>query len=63
MARGAVKRPYMTADGRHFETREKAMMHIFKMQAGRSDWTDTIYLGGSPRWRVYENGAIEEMAR
>lgn len=51
----------MTADGRHFETRERAVRHIFKMQEGRSGWTDYIYLSGSPRWRVYENGAIEEV--
>lgn len=62
MARGTAKKPYMTADGKHFETREKAVQHIFKMQAGRSDWTDYIYLSGSPRWRVYENGAIEEVS-
>lgn len=61
MARGTAKKPYMTADGKHFETREKAAQHIFKMQTGRSDWTDYIYLGGSPRWRVYENGALEEV--
>ena len=62
MARGTAKKPYMTADGKHFETREKAVQHIFKIQTGRSDWTDYIYLGGSPRWRVYENGAIEEVS-
>ena len=35
MARGTAKKPYMTADGKHFETREKAVQHIFKIQTGR----------------------------
>lgn len=51
----------MTADGRRFETRESAFRHITKMQHGRADWIDFIYLSGKARWRVYENGAIEDV--
>ena len=55
------KKPYMTMDGRRFATRESAVGHIMKMQRGRSNWVDYIYVGKSPRWRVYENGALEDV--
>ena len=56
-----MKKPYMTMDGRRFATRESAVVHIMKMQGGRSNWIDYIFLGNAPRWRVYENGAIEDV--
>ena len=55
-----ISRPFMTADGRRFATREAAIQHIMKMQRGRTDWVDYIYLGGKARWRVYESGTIED---
>jgi hypothetical protein len=47
------KRPFETADGKKFETLERAMLHVFKMKTGGSEM---IYKGKLPFYVIFKDG-------
>lgn len=49
---------FETADGRKYGTLAQAFKHLVRINARFPDY---IWIGGKAKYKVYENGAVEEL--